>query len=288
MTKEAAISKRTFKQLVGYIKRVYHFNCIVKGVQDDRKWRAVSGKNIFITLFFCFLLRWGSLRRAQMEVEEGRLDKFFLKDGKKRFSLNEIGYVSERLDLRHIKKSVVKIVKKMRRNKVFLKGVIPGKIAVALDGTETISSYTIHCDDCLKRKVKRKDGELIQYYHKSVRAQIVGCDVKPIIWIEQQRHTEKGKEIGRYYGKGFVGVYLVDAIHFNEPFIREALNQGADVIGKLKENHSRIIQEIEGLSKLVNPIVWYDEHGLPHKAWDIEEIVRLPPFFGQKIEGIKV
>ena len=51
MTKEAAISKRTFKQLVGYIKRVYHFNCIVKGVQDDRKWRAVSGKNIFIPTF---------------------------------------------------------------------------------------------------------------------------------------------------------------------------------------------------------------------------------------------
>ena len=113
-------------------------------------------------------------------------------------------------------------------------------------------------------------------------AQIVGYDVKPIIWIEQQRHTEKGdegeqraarravREIGRYYGKGFVGVYLVDAIHFNEPFIREALNQGADVIGKLKDNHSRIIEEIEGLSKLVDPIVWYDEYGLPHKAWDIE------------------
>jgi len=284
MSKQASISKRVFRQFIGYIKRVYHFGSVVKGMDDDRRWKKVSSKNVFITLFFCIILRWGSLRRAHMEVQEGRLDKFFLKDGRGRFSLNEIGYVAQRLSLHHIKKSVVRMVKKMRRNKVFLKGVIPGKIAVALDGRETIKSYAVHCDECLTRRVRKGEKDLVQYYHRSVIAQIVGCDVKPIIWIEQQRHTEKGeegeqsaarrtvREIGRYYGKGFVGVYLVDALNFNEPFIREALNQGADVIGKLKENHSRIIQEIEGLSKLVDPIVWYDEYGLPHKAWDIEEI----------------
>lgn len=162
MPGEATISKRVFRQFLGYIKRVYHFSRIVKGIQDDRRWQKVSGRNIFITLFFCLLLRWGSLRRAHMEMQEGRLDKYLPDKENKRFSLNEIAYVSERLDLDHIKKSVVRVVKKMRRNKLFLKGIIPGKIAVALDGTETIKSYTIHCDECLKRRVKKKDEEVIK------------------------------------------------------------------------------------------------------------------------------
>ena len=81
-----------------------------------------------------------------MEVQDGRLD------GKVRFSLNEIGYVAQRLFLDHIKRSVVRIVKKMRRNKAFLKGAMPGKIAVALDGRETIKSYAIHCDESKREK----------------------------------------------------------------------------------------------------------------------------------------
>ena len=32
MSKQASISKRVFRQFIGYIKRVYHFGSVVKGM----------------------------------------------------------------------------------------------------------------------------------------------------------------------------------------------------------------------------------------------------------------
>ena len=53
-----------------------------------------------------------------------------------------------------------------------------GRYAIAIDGTEYFSSDTIHCPQCMQRKVGK---DKIQYYHQAVAATLVHPDLKTVI-----------------------------------------------------------------------------------------------------------
>ena len=275
------MNRREFRQFIGYIKRVYKFSRIVKSIKDERSWFSISSANVFLCQFFCFVLRWGSIRRIQNELLFGNLKKLLLNEGKSSFSHQAHRNILEKMIVEPIIKGVCWCVKRMKRNKVFLKSIIPGKIIAALDGTETISSFSISCPHCLKRRVRTKEGEKIQFYHKEVKVQIVGCDLKPIIWVEQLDGMKgEGEQtaairavrnVAKYYGKGFVYAYLVDGGECNIPFFREVRRSGSHVVGKLKDNFPQMIQEIDLLTKNDEPIVWQKD-GRKIEGWEVEDL----------------
>ena len=66
----------------------------------------------------------------------------------------------------------------------------------AIDGTEYFSSDHIGCPSCLRRKVKNKEGDTLQFSHQIVQAALVHPKHSPVIPLvpEQVRNTDGQKK----------------------------------------------------------------------------------------------
>lgn len=62
----------------------------------------------------------------------------------------------------------------LQRRHVIEKLRIAGYLILSLDGHELFCSRNIHCPSCLTRTIHTKNGDVIEYYHRIVVAQIVG------------------------------------------------------------------------------------------------------------------
>lgn len=113
---------------------------------------------------------------------------------------------------------LVQVNRTLKRNKAFDAGRVQGRIVAALDGVETISSYS-RCDTCLERRVwVRKDGvkvEQLQYYHRAVGCQIVSSPVKTFLaleWLQPGESEDKAAlrlldKLPELYGSRFFESY---------------------------------------------------------------------------------
>jgi len=131
--KEKNDNKKRFS-LINVIKR-YNFLNLVSCQRDFRQESEVSIETIFVSVFFCLLLRWGSFRRIERELQRGQLKKFIPQQERLTFCQNTIGYGLEHLSTDIQEEQLADIVKQLKRNKAY-SDTIGGLHIVALDGTE--------------------------------------------------------------------------------------------------------------------------------------------------------
>jgi hypothetical protein len=170
----------------------------------------------------------------------------------------------------------------------------------ALDGVETVSSYSRHCDSCLERRViSRKAGvkaEQLQYYHRAVGCQIVNGPVKTFLALEWLKPGEGEdtaalrllRNLPDRYGSRFFDILLLDALYAQAPVFRLAAESGWDLVVSLKQNHRELYQSAVRLfaqrpadcnlterhgGKSYQCRIW-DTEGLPFSA-DYPEPVRV-------------
>lgn len=154
-----------------YIQRVFDFSDTVKSMTDSRQNPSVPMTIIFRSMFLCVLLRWGSKRSITKESKRHQVDKLLRSD----LSCcdNTVGHGLEHIGYEALEEELTRVPKQLKRNKAF-RDTIGGLHIVALDGTETFRSTSIHCDECLVYHVKTKDGSITHYVHRAVVAQKVG------------------------------------------------------------------------------------------------------------------
>lgn len=276
-----------------YICTRYNFLDIVSGQKDFRQQSDVSIESIFLCVFLCLLLRWGSFRRIERELQRGQLNKFIPQKERLTFCQNTIAYGLEHLSTDIQEEQLAQIIKQLKRNKAY-NDTIGGLHIVALDGSEYFRSESIHCDECLQYHIQTTDGIVTHYVHRAVIAQKVGCSLKPIMALEKILNKDKqgddnaghegeltaAKRLARkvitLYGPRFVDVFATDALYLNYPFvslIKKQLSQ--DIVAKVKNEDSVIYQEIEALCTLTKPITGYDkEKGLVYDIYEIPSLNR--------------
>jgi len=161
-----------------YVNKVYGFSKIVNSMMDKRSNTELTPQIIFMSVFLCCLLRFGSLNRLQFEAKSKRLSKFLKTNkgdkntSKDTFCANTIANGLENIDIDILEHQLISIPKKMKRNKVFCKSIGGLKIA-SVDGTEIYRSENIHCDECLEYHINTKEGIRIDYVHRIVLMQMV-------------------------------------------------------------------------------------------------------------------
>ena len=84
----------------------------------------------------------------------------------------------ERLDIRELNKIKVRMIKRLIRNKSFYQARMPRKQwMVILDATGLYHFKEKHCDNCLVKEIKDKEGNKKKvYYHNVLEAKIVLAD----------------------------------------------------------------------------------------------------------------
>lgn len=68
--------KTRLPNFLRYVNKVYKFSETIKSIRDKRGRTEVSGQTIFMSVFLCLTLRFGSFRRLSFEANNGRLGKF--------------------------------------------------------------------------------------------------------------------------------------------------------------------------------------------------------------------
>lgn len=181
------------------------------------------------------------------------------------------------LKAEELRKINVKIVKKSRENKIYRQGCIDGLVVAGIDGVETFGSYKKDWENSYKTKIKVKSynegKEEIEEkeYHKQINlvAKIVGK--RPGLVLGYEKITDKGKNgkqqyepdigiklltrIRKEYGR-MIDIIVGDAIYLNKNFIRELLKLDYNCILRLKDNNASIIENAEGIFKIVKPEEW--------------------------------
>jgi hypothetical protein len=285
------VDKLRLSKFYRYIDKTYNFLPLVFGQEDSRQDSDVSITSIFVSVFICLLLRWGSFRRIERELKRGQLNKFIPQKERLTFCQNTIAYGLEHIDTNIQEQQLAQMVKQLKRNKAYT-DTIGGLHIVALDGSEYFRSAKIHCDECLQYHIQTKDGVITHYVHRAVVAQKVGCSLKPVMAAEKILPKDKrddntaghegeltaakrlAHKVIKLYGSRFIDVFTTDALYINYPFVamvKKELNK--DIIAKVKNEDSLIYREIEALSTLTQPIVGYDqERSITYEIYEIPSL----------------
>ena len=202
----------------------------------------------------------------------------------------------------------VKIVRKSRENKIYRQGCIEGLVVLGLDGVETFGSYKKDWENSYKTKTKVKtynDGkEEIEEreYHKQINlvAKIVGK--RPGLVLDYEKITDKGRN-GKQQYEPYIGIKLLtrirkeygrmidmivgDAIYLNKKFIQAVLKLDYHCILRLKDNNAGIIENAEGIFKMMKPEEWKNKRKVVNTNVHQERKIRAwSDIF--EYEGIKV
>jgi len=195
---------------------------------------------------------------------------------------------------------LVQVNRRLKRNKVFEAGRVQGRIVAALDGIETLSSYSRCCDACLERRVKvRKAGikvEQVQYYHRAVGCQIVSSPVKSFVaieWLQPKEGEETAalrllRRLPALYGSRLFDILLMDALYAQTAVLDVAQEIGWDVVISLKQNQPDLYRSaIRLFAQREADASCTEQHGdrsYQVQLWDTEGL----PFSGEDPRLVRV
>jgi hypothetical protein len=86
-----------------------------------------------------------------------------------------VAYLFERLDPEELKRVRFHMIQELIRKKCFINHRLLGYYPVVLDGTGYLAFKEPHCEHCMQKKIKDKDGNVVKvyYYHPVLEAKLV-------------------------------------------------------------------------------------------------------------------
>lgn len=165
-----------------------------------------------------------------------------------------------------------------------------------IDGSEYFSSDHIGCPSCLQQKVKKKQGDVLQFSHQIVQAAVVHPKLSPVIPLcpEQVRNTDghdkqdcetnAGKRLLEKVRKVHPKLPLIiaaDSLYSTQPMIETIVSQGMRYCLVAKPgDHKTLMEWVDGLRRINDLMVleYIDQKGRTH----IYEWVNKVPLNGNK------
>lgn len=190
-------------------------------------------------------------------------------------SADTVGRVCSQLELSELREVLYELYCRFRRNKVFVRPRTE-LTALILDGHESSASYRRHCSGCLQRRILVAGEERIQFYHRSVMAQLQAGDVTFLLDMEPQvLHEDEVAAALRLFlrvvsrlPRAFE-VVLVDGLYARAEFFRAVIARGKDVVAVLKDDRRDLLQDALGLFATIQPI--RERNGSTERLmWDLD------------------
>ncbi len=266
-----------------------------------------SAAEVAAAVFFTGLLRIRSFNALEPRLSERAFLRLVGRGGDKKLcSADTLSRALRVMDLETVQEIGRGIVGQAERNKVFREGWHWALRYVAVDGWEPIQSWGRHCEECLIRRVKKKDRrgevqETEQYYHRFAVAMLIDerldllLDIEPVLPHDLRplrgadEQTDEGEltaarrllaRVKRTYG--WLDVVVADGLYANGPFLTlvEQLRMGAVVIARKEGDEplreARQIWEGQAPQEIVEDPV----RGERVELWDCPELRTLDTYKG--------
>jgi hypothetical protein len=260
-------------------------------MSDARTDPEISPASVFLALLHAFVFRLPSFQQLDAELGHSYLQHWI--GAERPFRDDTLRYSLCGFDLQPLERMLVDLNRRLKRSKAFDPGRVQGHWVAALDGIEVLSSFSRHCENCLERRVTRKDAagrkvEETQYYHRAVGCQMIHSPVKSFLALEWLRPGE-GEEtaalrllsrLPRLYGSRFFDILLLDALYAQSPVLDLLQQTGWQAVISLKQNSRDLYPSAVGLFAHRPPDATFTEQR-GHKTyrvqlWDTGDSEALP------------
>jgi hypothetical protein len=236
-----------------WLHKGYDLRQHAAGMRDARLNPEISPTSVFLALFYAFVFRLPCFQQLDSELNHSYLQNWI--GAERAFRDDTLRYSLCGFDLDPLQAMLVDVNRRFKRSKVFDQGRVQGQLVAALDGVEVLSSFSRHCENCLERRVTRKDQagrkiEETQYYHRAVGCQMIHSPVKPFLaweWLHPGEGEETAalrllRRLPAAYGSRFFDVLVLDALYAQTPVLELTQEMGWDVVISLKQNSRDLYQ----------------------------------------------
>ena len=152
-----------------------------EAVPDGRREGSItySMADALAGAFAMFSLKEPSLLMFQNRKDQPAIEKLYQLD--KVPSDSTMREILDGIEIEQLNEAFADVFYELQRGGILKQFVVDdGRYAIAIDGTEYFCSDTIHCPQCLQRKVGK---DKTQYYHQAVVATLVHPDLKTVITL---------------------------------------------------------------------------------------------------------
>lgn len=229
-----------------YLKKGFALRQHASKMRDARHDPEISPSSIFLALLHSFVFRLPSLQQLERDLRDSHLVNWI--GAERAFGDDTLRYSLCGFHTALLEETLLDVNQRLKRGKAFDDGRVQGRLVVAIDGIEVLSSFSRHCEFCSTRTVKRRENgrmvEHTQYFHRAVGCQVVHCNVKSFLGIEWQLPGETEvaaamrllDRLEQHYGRRFFDIILLDALYAQSPVLDRIQASGWDVVICLKQN----------------------------------------------------
>ena len=175
----------------------------------------------------------------------------------------------EKIEVSEIEKAQLDMVRSLIRKKKFARYLIDGRYPIAIDGTQKFTRDHLWSEECLERKIKKKDGHEQQYYVYILEASLAFSNGMTIPIMSEflscsEGDTDTGKQdceikafkrLAKRLKSEFSRlpvIVLLDGLYPNGPVMATCRNYHWDFMIVLQDKClPSVWEEYEGLKKLL-------------------------------------
>ena len=258
------------RRVLAYSHKVFDLQDQWREVRDFRPQPQIPTHVFPATIFLMFLCRLASFNELEQYANQSSWRRWLRHAAP---SIDEIAYVSERIELSSLREVLASIYTRLMRNKV-LKPMRGWRVA-AVDGHEIGCSYKRCCDECLTRNVEVKDGHRLQYYHRIVAFQLLGEDFRLLLDAELIRKGEDEvaaatrmiERVLQRFPRSF-DILTGDALYAKAPLLNLLRPHGKHALMVLKDERRDLFIDAEALFAQQEPQT-VQEGATTSQQWDI-------------------
>ena len=250
------------------------------GLTDPRRGGSIPLRNFTFGVFIMLCARLGSINAFEKCRRKGFWRRHLVWG--KLPGADQLGRVVAGLSSRAIRRQLNLVYRRLKRRKALTPAEHSNLFSLVIDGHEYFASYQRSCRHCLTRRIKTKNGQRIQYYHRLVMAVLVCERFTLLLDIEMQRKGEDEvataqrllKRVLKDYPRAF-DLVLADGLYARAPFFKMLRAAGKHVIAVLKNEERVLTGDVLSICEITKPRA-INSSKVKRQVWDIEDLTTWP------------
>jgi len=265
------------RRALSYSDKVFGLHNQWGRVRDCRPQPQIPTEVFPAVLFLMSLCRLRSFNELEQYIHQPAWQRWL---GHRAPSVDEIAYVSERMDLGSLREVLAHLYIRLMRNKV-LKPMRGWRVG-AVDGHEIGWSYKRCCEKCLTRQIELGEEQRTQYYHRIVVFQLLGEDFRLLLDAELIGNGEDEvaaatrmiRRVLRRFPRSF-DILTGDALYARTGLLRLLRRHGKHAVMVLKDERRNLFIDARALFAQQPPQV-VEQGPTTSQWWDIEGFTYWP------------
>ena len=248
------MTKNYLRKFIKYVKEVYRIEDELKVLADKRRNPLYTTGEAILPVLLGFLLRIQSFNELKYKIKSND----FINIISKKMKFTQIDTIRDTLkvvDNQGLYKMHRKIIKRVKRNKVFDEGTIDGYTVAAIDRTKLFGSYKKSCEECCNTNTRNNHTH---YFHSAAFMSLIGNEPRLIIDFELYKGSEDSSKkdegeltvakrlLSRVANehKNTLDVIVYDGLACNSNWINHCMANKVTPVIHVKDNNIRSIKEV--------------------------------------------